>query len=102
MLELAGIVADHGRGIEEDLTLNAPDREGLLVTWLEEVLYRVESRGLAVESAVMDEAPSGGLRARLTLQPVVRSERTIKAVTYHNLVVQRTSQGWEATVVFDV
>jgi SHS2 domain-containing protein len=102
MLELAGIVADQGPGIVEDLTLNAPDREGLLVAWLEEVLYRVESRGLAVESAVMDEAPSGGLRARLTLQPVVRAERTIKAVTYHNLVVQRTSQGWEATVVFDV
>jgi SHS2 domain-containing protein len=102
MLALAGIVAAKGPGTVEDLTLNAPDREGLLVGWLEEVLFRVESRQLAVESADIDWAPSQGLRAHLTLQPVLRVERPIKAVTYHNLVVRETSQGWEATVVFDV
>jgi SHS2 domain-containing protein len=30
------------------------------------------------------------------------SEKAIKAVTYHNLKIEKTNQGFETTIVFDV
>jgi SHS2 domain-containing protein len=34
--------------------------------------------------------------------PVESQGKEIKAVTYHNLVIQKTQQGFETTIVFDV
>jgi protein archease len=89
---------DHMRTIE----VEALDREGLLVDWLSELLYRAEMDGLVYRVFEFHEATPTRLRATCQGGRVRELARHIKAVTYHNLAVVPTGQGWEATVVFDV
>ena len=42
------------------------------------------------------------IEAVLTGSRVSRIDKVIKAVTYHNLTIQKTLEGYAATVVFDV
>ena len=84
------------------LRLQAADRETLLVRWLEEVLFLVESQGLLPNRIHLEVGPGLQLEARLELGRVGRLVRAIKAVTFHDLHVIDTSDGLEATLVFDV
>lgn len=84
------------------LSLAAEDVEGLLVEWLGELAYLVESKGLVFEAMAFDALSATGLEARLTGRSVEGTDRLIKAVTYHGLKVERTPEGVAATVVFDV
>jgi SHS2 domain-containing protein len=102
MYRLAGIVPGEGPQQVHEVDLKAADREGLLVAWLEELLYLAESRGLAMRDVMLEEGPSLAVRARFVLAPIAQIERSIKAVTYHGLAVRESEDGWEATVIFDV
>ena len=94
-----------GAGEPLRLQVQSPTVEDLLVDWLSTLLYEAESRDLAFRSFEVDVpddwqaigwargVPSGQLE--LIGPPV-------KAVTYHDLVIERTSAGWRAQVVFDV
>jgi SHS2 domain-containing protein len=42
------------------------------------------------------------LLATIGLQPVEERWKEIKAVTYHDLEVRETNEGFEVTIVFDV
>src|SRR5574341_2097060 len=88
------------------VTLEATDRETLLVAWLNELLYLYEVEGfVAADFAVRDvtdtrlEAGVWGERADWTRHPLVGH---VKAATYHLLHVRPTNGGWEAQVVVDV
>jgi SHS2 domain-containing protein len=85
------------------LSATAHDREELLVTWLEELLFHIETRGVAVvinEIALSDNQQH--LEASVNEYAIASMEKEIKAVTYHGLRVIETASGMEATVVFDV
>jgi len=84
------------------LRLQAADRETLLVRWLEELLFLLENQGLLPGRIQLEVGPGLQLEARLELGPVGRLSRAIKAVTFHGLHVIDTSEGVEATLVFDV
>ena len=88
------------------LTLEAPDLSELLVAWLGELLYLVETRGfLAAEFEFRTLGPTG-LEALVrgdTLDPARHGAgREVKAVTRHDLVVEPTPLGWRARVLFDL
>jgi SHS2 domain-containing protein len=86
------------RGIE----LSADDYESLLVAWLQELLYDTESEGsLFSEFRILTLAPTH-LRAEVTGFARGQLDKVIKAVTYHNLHIRHTPQGFEVTIVFDV
>ncbi len=84
-----------------EVEVEAPDREGLLVTWLSELLYQSETTGESYTRFVIDEATETRIKARIGGIPGYGERAHIKAVTYHNLSVRKTPDGWEATVVFD-
>ncbi|HKJ28025.1 MAG TPA: archease [Anaerolineales bacterium] len=84
-----------------DLSIDATDREMLLVNFLNEILYCGE-----VEHVGFDhfELQLDGLNLTATLfgAKIVSQKKEIKAVTYHNLAVQETERGLEVEIVFDV
>lgn len=98
--------APEGEARTERLSLERPDRERLLVSWLRELLHRITTRGrfpAAIEVKVVGPA---ALRARVEWEPEARPEelaREVKGVTYHGLAVERGNGGeWHARLVLDV
>ena len=87
-------------------TVDGVDPEDLMVNWLRELLYLYNGEEKAVSSIeIIDLAPTR-VEARLTWIPMEfeRDEvlMEIKAVTYHQIRVEKTGRGYEAQVVFDV
>lgn len=103
MFSLAGAVPLPGPNSgERTLTLQAADRETLLVRWLEEILFLLESESLLPREMRLEVEGRFRLRARIGVAPASRLTRAIKAVTFHDLRVVDTHEGLEAKLVFDV
>ncbi len=102
MTDLMGLQPGDGPRRRRRIELEALDAEGLLVAWLEELLYAIEVRGVAYTG--YDVHCRDGRRLEATVEEVPASsvQRLIKAVTYHGLRVEETPQGLQARVVFDV
>jgi len=88
--------------IEKSIELEAIDAESLLVEWLSELAYWAESEMLVFKKFRIKKATATHLQAKLFGGKTSMLEKHIKAVTYHNLKIIRTSKGLEATIVFDV
>jgi SHS2 domain-containing protein len=88
------------------LQAEGADRESLLVNWLNEVLYYVDTRRAAFGSfAVSFPAPlqlecSATGETRDPLKHTVRL--AVKAVTYHQLKILGEQERWVAEVYVDV
>jgi len=103
MLSLANPSPLPGRsGSHRQVRLQANDRETLLVRWLEELHFMLESQRQVPRHLQLSISPGLELSADLILGPVEAPGRAIKAVTFHALQVLETANGLEATVVFDV
>jgi len=89
-----------------DLRVSASNIEELLVTWLDELLYRYETERLICKRFVIDDMDDVSLRATVfgeKLDPARHEVKLeIKSVTYHQLKVEKTDDGWRAQVIFDV
>ena len=100
---MMGIVKASGASREETtVALDAPDIETLLVDWLSELTYLAEAKNRVFEEMDFETLTATQLKARLGGTEILRLETAIKAVTYHQLEVTQTSEGYAATVVFDV
>lgn len=84
------------------VALEAPDPETLLVDWLTELVYLMEDETLVVTDVEVASAQEKALRATVTGVTGGDLVRHIKAVTYHDLSIEKTEGGYQATVVFDV
>ncbi|MCS7219767.1 MAG: bifunctional riboflavin kinase/FAD synthetase [Anaerolineae bacterium] len=84
-----------------EIQVEAPDREALLVMWLSELLYHSETRGESYTRFVLDTVTETALQARVGGISGLGEKAHIKAVTYHGLSVQETSDGCVARVIFD-
>jgi SHS2 domain-containing protein len=101
-MQLSGALPCPGGGMPRRLRLEAADREGLLVSWLEELLFAMETREIVWTGMQIHGAQDRSLDATVLESPLAGIARHIKAVTYHNLSLQATPEGLGATVVFDV
>ena len=78
----------------------------LMVNWLREVLYLWNGKELLVKNARILSLSETELTATLECDPfnpdrhVIKTE--IKAVTYHQIQVNSSPQGWEAKIIFDI
>lgn len=95
-----------GQGTRLDVRIEARDLGGLLVDWLNEILYLQDARDQVVtdlDVRAVDQTPSA-IDATLALrQRTEELEGTaVKAVTFHGLVVEPRTQGWFARVYVDV
>jgi SHS2 domain-containing protein len=98
----AELVADEdgGEPAEYEVELSAADRAGLLVQWLEELIFFAETRGFVPETAELELGES-------TLRAKLRGRRgdpshLVKAVTYHGLELVHDQNRWRARLVLDV
>ena len=95
-------------GVEQwiEVRVESPTVEDLAVDALSALLSRSEVEDLFLCSFEVNEAPDAfALTIRAGGVPMGRVEAIgppIKAVTYHNLVVEARDHGWYARVFFDV
>jgi SHS2 domain-containing protein len=78
------------------------DYESLLVNWLTELLWLQESNRETYHRFQIDSLSPTELRAQVFGAPITKLDKIIKAVTYHNLKIEQTMDGWEVIVVVDV
>ena len=112
MNTLAGTVTDKGPRLKRTFESEAPDAEGLLVAFLSELVYCQEQENLMFdtfelnieEPGLQPKGVSMGQRLKVGMEgaPIVSVDKAIKAVTYHNLKIKKTNEGFETTIVFDV
>jgi SHS2 domain-containing protein len=84
------------------IEVQSPDREALLVDWLNELVYLAETeRWVPVE---FEMVTANDTTARAWARGVVTDEAParVKAATFHGLKVVAGPQGFEADVVLDV
>lgn len=102
MYQLAGAAPSAARRERRQVSLTAGDAEGLLVSWLQELLYLTESEGLAFDEFHIASLGPQRLEAEVVGRPAAHLVKFIKAVTYHNLAIRATEAGHSVTIVFDV
>lgn len=96
--DVSGVSAE----VEKSIELDAIDAESLLVEWLNELAYWAETEMLIFTRFSIQNVTATHLQASIFGGKVSELEKHIKAATYHNLKIIKTSQGLEATIVFDV
>jgi SHS2 domain-containing protein len=101
MYWLMGARLEEGDRLHYSLEFSGADDETRLVSFLQELLYLTDSEGLAFDQFEVTIDGERG-RAELGGAPLTKLGKEIKAVTYHNLAVRKTSTGLEASLVFDV
>ena len=99
---LAGAQPVPGAGERQTVECQADDYETLLVGWLQEWLYRTEMHNQVFEAFQIDRLTPTALAGSAVARPAARLDKLIKAVTYHNLKVMATAEGFETTIVVDV
>jgi SHS2 domain-containing protein len=92
---------DDEAGRERSLELDEIDLETLLVSWLEELLYQIESEGMGAADFRVEILDSS-LEATFTALPIQSIKKDIKAVTYNELEIVHDAGGFRTTIVFDV
>jgi SHS2 domain-containing protein len=88
------------------IEVEAPDREALLVAWLNYLLYLYDVDGFLGLIFEILELSEERLRARARGE-IFDPERhvgksAVKAATYHYLEIAPRNRGWQATVIFDL
>jgi SHS2 domain-containing protein len=89
-----------------EVIVEAPDREALLVAWLNELIGLATSRGLVFSRFEITSLEVTRLEARVGGEPFSaerhRYETEVKAATYHYLLVSEDDDGWSGRVILDV
>jgi SHS2 domain-containing protein len=85
------------------IKIKSVDLPSLLVDFLSEVLYLVETKKLVFEKIEFKKFIENEIEATLTGKPLKRMGVHIKGVTYHDLDIHREKNGtWQATILFDI
>ncbi len=97
-------------GVEEQETCQieaaAADNEALLVNWLNEVLWLLDGKRLALARFEVAELSEGRVTGKAWGEPFDATRHcvklVVKGVTYHQLYVRREQSGWCAQVFLDI
>ena len=104
LIEIVGAQTPDGKDEENvHVQLDEDDPAGTLVQLLNEVIYRLDRyRGRIANVSVERVGPLIGARILWGAGPDPPDGTELKGTTYHQLSVERTGDGYEATVYFDV
>lgn len=112
-LAMFNVIIDTGKVSGEtarEVLLTSPDLESLLVDWLSELLYLFEVDEIVfwkfrVEE-IREEEGEYSIKALASGEKYYPEshpfETEIKAVTYNQLELEKTAEGWKAQVVVDI
>ena len=101
MYALSGVELLETQRITRNISLTIYDHESALVEFLNELIWYGEDERLGFDQfriTVLEDH----LSARLTGAQIIHQMKEIKAVTFHNLRINRTERGVEVNIVFDV
>lgn len=106
---MVSIIADIDlieKDVEKEIEVSDMDLPGLMVSWLEELLFLFEVEDMLFCDFQIQTMDNQSLRA------IVRGEMydsdkhellsEIKAVTYHELEVSQINDHWKAQIIFDL
>jgi SHS2 domain-containing protein len=113
--DLVGLFAEAARGFNavsgtqiasaprvlRKVELGGIDEESLLVAYLTELVYAQEQDQLGFDEFNL-RIEGQRLSGELAGARLISLTKPIKAITYHNLRINRTSRGYEVQIVFDV
>jgi SHS2 domain-containing protein len=96
--------------VERQILLKSPDLESLLVDWLSELLYLFEVDEVVFRKFRVEMIRKEEGEYSITAQAVGENyypdshqfETEIKAVTYNQLEIKETADGWRTQVVVDI
>lgn len=84
---------------------DAPNVEELLVAWLRELLFQFSARDFLFKDFSIEDLSSTHIKGTARGERIDRArhelKKEIKAVTYHELKVERLDGGWRSQVIFD-
>jgi SHS2 domain-containing protein len=88
--------------VTEAVVVRAPDRAALLAAWIDELIYRAETRKAVFTRFDVRRVDEGELAAEIggVAEPVLKT--AVKAATFHDLWVGEEDGGWVGRVVLDV
>lgn len=86
----------------ERVTLTAPDREALLVDWLNELIFLGETRRRIYDRVRVEHLDDRGLTAEVRGRPSAGERTLVKAATFHGLQIREGDAGLTATVLLDI
>jgi SHS2 domain-containing protein len=98
---MAGVKLAEGEKTKRHYESEAPDPESLLVAFLSELIYYQEQEKLGFSKfdiRIFDTR----LSVEMEGAPILAMDKAVKAVTYHNLKIQKTAQGLDVEIVMDV
>jgi SHS2 domain-containing protein len=88
------------------IRLKALDQEQLLVRWLEELLYLYDGENFACSNFVVEELGPNHLNASVRGEPFSETQHPtrldVKAITYHQLLVEQNPEGGRVRVFLDI
>jgi SHS2 domain-containing protein len=88
------------------VSVSAPDRESLLIRWLNELIYLWDTEHLLFSRFKIARLTSKYLDAECSGERLDPSRhdvhRDVKAATYHMLQINRDTQGYQARIIFDI
>lgn len=90
---------------EVEVCLEAETVDDLLVDWLRELLFLNQTEGFVFIAAQNVELSGASFKVRLIGRRLGSDELPpfdIKAVTYHDMSIEHTSEGYVTRVVFDI
>jgi SHS2 domain-containing protein len=91
----------------ETISLRSGSAEDLLVDWLNELIFRLEtSHRLYTRFEIQLADDGNALEATIAGEPIDHArhvlDHEVKAVTYHEASLQREGAGWIAELILDI
>jgi len=90
---------------ETSFEIEGNEKDYLLFDWLSELIYRFETDGQLFSQFDVTVTETG-LKATARGEPADQSRHRlaheVKAVTYHQLEVEETKEGWRAQLIVDI
>jgi len=94
-----------GPPLRRRVHLTASNQEELLIAWLNELLFFLETGEERYRSFLITGLSDRELQAKLEgvkLRPEERLGPEIKGATYHQLFIRKTESGWKAHIILDL
>jgi SHS2 domain-containing protein len=92
--------------VKRDIEVNAPDRETLLVNWLDELIFIMDTKELLLKDFKVTNISENTLKVEASGEKIKKSKhhlkREVKAATYHHLKIEQSEKIWRAQIIFDI
>lgn len=88
-----------------DVEVSASDLEGLLVAWLSELIFLFDAKGFLAARFEILKMDKLSIKAKVYGESIKEKhylKNEVKAVTYHQLKIEKINEQWQVKLIFDV